>query len=236
MLNNNNISIYNFDKKIFQFKEIFNSFAVDNIGLKLEEIHNTDIKDLVPNEILKTGDDAKQPFCELFYNIDDEFDCFDKNTNKKLIKKNEFMKAYKLLMYELQENLFKEKIIFQKKPTIRVHLPNNVSTGTYHRDSEYGHSKNEINFWLPLTDAKKTATLHIEDSYMSEIYSPIDLKYGQILIFNSLLKHGTEINRENYTRVSFDFRIMKLTEYEETNKKSLVRKKKFKIGSYYDQF
>lgn len=230
-----NISIYNFDQKKLKFREIFSDFSTNNIGLDLEEIHTTDIKNLVPNEVLKTGEDSKQPFCELFYNIDDEFDCYDKNSEKKLIKNNEFMKHYRMLIFELQENLFKEKVIFQKRPTIRVHLPNNVSTGTYHRDSEYGHSKNEINFWLPLTKAKQSAALHIEDRYMSENYSPIELKYGEILIFNSLLKHGTEINREKYTRVSFDFRIMRFSEYEDTNKESFVRKKKFSIGNYYDQ-
>ena len=69
----NNIFIYKFDKQKFKFRELFNKFALSNIGFNLEEIHKTDIGKLVPLEILSTGEDAMQPFCELFYNIDDEF-------------------------------------------------------------------------------------------------------------------------------------------------------------------
>ena len=232
----NNIFLYKFDKLKFNFRELFNKFALDNIGLSLEEIHKTDIRKLVPSEILRTGEDAKQPFCELFYNIDDEFDGFNTDAPKIIIKENKFMDLYRELISDLKKNLFDDNyIVYQKKPTLRVHLPNNLSTGSYHRDSEYGHSKNEINFWLPLVDSKNTATLHIEDSFMSENYKAIDVKYGEIIVFDSSLKHGTEINVENYTRVSFDFRIMKYSEYEETNNNSLVRKKKFKLGSYYEQ-
>ena len=70
---------------------------------------------------------------------------------------------------------------------------------------------------------------------MSENFLPVEVKYGEFLIFNSLLKHGTEVNQEGSTRISFDFRIMKTSEYEESDKKSFVRRKQFKIGSYYEQ-
>ena len=232
----NNIFIYKFDKQKFKFRELFNKFALSNIGFNLEEIHKTDIGKLVPLEILSTGEDAMQPFCELFYNIDDEFDGFNKDLSSTIINENKFMDLYRWLINDLKKNLFDNNhIVYQKKPTLRVHLPNNVSTGSYHRDSEYGHSKNEINFWLPLVDSKGTATIHIEDNFMSENYKPINVKYGEMIVFDSSLKHGTEINVENYTRVIFDFRIMKYSEYEETNNDSLVRKKKFKLGSYYEQ-
>lgn len=63
--------------------------------------------------------------------------------------------------------LFKgeKRIIYQKKPTFRVHLPNNVgnayngtslvltslAVGKKHRDYDYFHPPGEINFWLPFT-------------------------------------------------------------------------------------
>lgn len=235
MLEQIKYSVFKYDTKKFNFRKIFNDFANDNIGLDLENIHRTDIKKYVPSEVLKTGEDSKQPFCELFYNIDDEFDSFDKRFELKIKKNNQFMNMYRDFIKEIKLQYFKESIVYQKKPTIRVHLPKNVSTGTYHRDSEYGHSVNEINFWLPLTDAKKTSALHIESEYMSENFIPVEVKYGEFLIFNSQLKHGTEVNQENSTRISFDFRIMRTSEYEESGKESLVRRKKFKIGSYYEQ-
>tara|TARA_B100001248_G_scaffold250487_1_gene224629 strand:+ start:25368 stop:26078 length:711 start_codon:yes stop_codon:yes gene_type:complete len=235
MLSKNKISKYKFDTKKFPFREIFNNFSIKNCGLGIDELHKTKIQDLIPQEILKTGDDSKQPYCEFFYNIDDEFDSFDRRLENKFIKENTFMKIYRSLINDLKDNLFKDEIVYQKKPTIRVHLPGNVSTGTYHRDSDYGHSIEEINFWLPLVNVQKTTSLYIEDDYMSENYKPIELNYGEILIFNSLLKHGTEINTENYTRVSFDFRIMLASQYQENSKVSYVRNKQFIIGSYYEK-
>ena len=235
MLEDNKYSIFKYDTEKFNFRKIFSDFAYNNIGLDLENIHKTDINKLVPSEILKTGEDSKQPFCELFYNIDDEFDSFDKKFKLKIKKNNNFMSLYRNFVKELKQQYFGESIVYQKKPTIRVHLPKNVSTGSYHRDSEYGHSEKEINFWLPLTDAKKTSALHIESEYMSENFLPVEVKYGEFLIFNSLLKHGTEVNQEGSTRISFDFRIMKTSEYEGSDKKSFVRRKQFKIGSYYEQ-
>ena len=78
MIEKNKYSIFEYDTKKYNFKEIFNKFSINNLGLKLEEVHKTDIKRYVPKDILKTGEDSKQPFCELFYNIDSEFDSFDK--------------------------------------------------------------------------------------------------------------------------------------------------------------
>ena len=46
--------------------------------------------------------------------------------------------------------LFDEPIIFQKKPTFRVHLRNNVAVGAFHRDRDYNHFTDEVNFFVKI--------------------------------------------------------------------------------------
>lgn len=47
--------------------------------------------------------------------------------------------------------------------------------------------------------------------------------------------HGNKENKENYTRISFDFRIIPISKWndEAEEKSSLANKIKFKIGDYY---
>ena len=152
---------------------------------------------------------------------------------KKYLKKGKFIKLYIKLLFFLQNKYFKEKIIIQKKPTLRIHLPERISVGGYHRDSDYGHPKENINCWLPFNDAFQTATLWLEREPYKQKFKPVNVKYGQILIFDSRLKHGVEVNKENYTRYSMDFRVQKKKDYKPSNKTSPKNKIKFSIGGYF---
>ena len=91
-----------------------------------------------------------------FYKIDPFFDFNNKNV------KGTFIKTYYELIKFLQEDFFKKSVIFQSKPTLRIQLPNTISVGGYHRDSDYGHQKKSLNFWLPFTNSQNTNTLWIE--------------------------------------------------------------------------
>ena len=76
-------------------------------------------------------------------------------------------------------------------------FPNNKAVGEFHRDRDYNHPLDEINIWVPITSSKKTNTIWIESKFDKNDYKPMNLDYGQFLIFDSGLKHGNRINKEN---------------------------------------
>jgi hypothetical protein len=49
---------------------------------------------------------------------------------------------------------------------------------------------------------------------MVEACKPTEARYGEILMFDPRSFHGTDENKEDLTRVSFDFRLLPLTDYE----------------------
>ncbi len=112
----------------------------------------------------------------------------------------------------------------------------------YHTDIMLGHPPQEINLWLPICGAKGSAAMSIasmEDSialfeslnldfarfaegvqYDPEIINqcasisrPAELEYGEILAFDSRCLHATQFNRTDWTRISLDFRIVPIEDY-----------------------
>lgn len=77
------------------------------------------------------------------------------------------------------------------KPILRVHIPDNISVGSYHKDSDYGHLEQKINLWLPFHDSKKTSSLWLESSPNKKDFKPYNVKYGKFLMFDSPLHRGT---------------------------------------------
>ena len=58
--------------------------------------------------------------------------------------------------------MLSEDFLYQKFPTFRVHLPNNIAVGKFHKDADFGHPKGEINFIIPLTDSYGSASVWVE--------------------------------------------------------------------------
>ena len=129
--------------------------------------------------------------------------------------------------------IIQEDLMYQKMPTLRIHKPNNLSVGGFHRDSDYNHPEGETNVWVPLTSALESSTIWIEKDYKKENYFPFNATYGEYAMFNGQLKHGNKKNNEGFTRVSFDFRIIRSRLFRENNKRLLDRGAKFSIGHYY---
>lgn len=152
---------------------------------------------------------------------------------------------FKLLYLEFIKNvvkpLFGEEIVFQKIPTFRLHFPGNIAVGEFHRDRDYRDLEwakrvNELNFFLPITDAFRTNTIWVESEEGKEDFSPINAEYGQIVMWDgSNLLHGNKINEEASTRVSFDFRVMPFSRYEPSDKGSINMNSKFGLDGYYDK-
>lgn len=128
--------------------------------------------------------------------------------------------------------LFPEPIYFQSIPSLRIHLPNNLAVGEFHRDIDYGHPQEEVNFWLPLTKANGTSAPLIEDGDGSLVSLNSDV--GEILSFDAAnRRHGNVINTTGQSRVSIDFRVLPVSKWYATESRSVNTKLHFSPGSFY---
>jgi ectoine hydroxylase-related dioxygenase (phytanoyl-CoA dioxygenase family) len=206
-----NTDIYNYDTSLYQFKELVCKILnVDD----LEKLH-----EFGQYGVFSREQDQSSKWHRLFY---DNF--------------SEFNDLYLKFIKEFIKPLFGgEQLVYQKTPTFRVHLVNNLSVGEFHKDSDYGHGTNEINFWLPFVDTFSTNTIWVESGPELEDYTPKSLDYGEILKFDGAnLLHGNKINDTGITRVSVDFRVVKYSEFVPSDNTSINTNIKFDIGGYFD--
>lgn len=125
--------------------------------------------------------------------------------------------------------------IHQRRPTFRVHLPGSLAVAEFHRDSDYNHPVGEINFMVPLTRAVETSAMWIESAPGKADYRPVNLEYGEIARFDGgRCRHGNKVNTTGRTRISFDFRLLSVEDYQKAEpKRSLSAALPFAIGGYY---
>ena len=99
----------------------------------------------------------------------------------------------------------------QRYPTVRFHLPGNISVFEFHRDSDYKHPFAEVNCFYALTQCKSSSSLHVERNLGLRNFFPLDLDAGEYSLLNtSVFAHGDLVNSEPNTRISFDFRFVPL--------------------------
>lgn len=226
---NNNLIFYEFNKEKFNFNELISKHLKDSIKCdRIEEFHKFIPKEKMPKDIYEGT--AHTYGHDILYAIDKNF----KQANIVKVSDLNFINLYREFIDFLSKEIFQKDIIFQKKPSLRIHYPNFTSYGKFHRDSDYNHPKEEINIWLPITKVQNTASMQIESEIGKEDFKPVNLEYGKFLIFNSELLHGNVVNKEGYTRFSMDFRIMFKSNYKKFKKSSATQKIKFELGEYYD--
>ena len=88
-------------------------------------------------------------------------------------------------------------IVYQKRPTFRVCLPNNLAVGGRHCDADYNHPEEEINYWVPLTPAFGTNAFFTESDPGKGDFHPFPrtLDVGEILRFwGNKCEHYNELN------------------------------------------
>lgn len=132
-----------------------------------------------------------------------------------------------------------KKYAYQRMPSLRVHYPGYTSYGVFHTDAGYNHPLGEVNFWIPITYSRDSASMYIESEIGKGDYQPVNCDPGYGFMFDGSLKHGNVINEPGLTGVSFDFRIISLDKIMEFIKSSLTAKKSFNIQdpeSYYARF
>jgi len=130
-------AIFAYDTKRFHFEEIivkiFDGFR------PLSQLHlSSSSSKTIPENFITFENDQSTPFHKTFYN--------SPHLKEFLELYNNFIKYFIAPLFPAEK-----KIVFQKKPTFRIQLPNNLCVGQKHRDRDYFHPEGEINFWLPFT-------------------------------------------------------------------------------------
>ena len=143
---------------------------------------------------------------------------------------------YNSFIKEIIQPLIGEDILYQGIPTFRVHQPSNLAVAAFHRDKDYSHSEDEINFYLPLTKAWGNNTIWVESEEGKGDYSSIDTEVGEMWMWSgATLMHGNKINDTGKSRVSVDFRVIPTKKYKDSNRISVTNKTKMIIGEYWNE-
>lgn len=212
------MKIYNYNVEDFNFAEIYCHLVECS---QLELLHESSLNTY--SQVFSREKDQGTVFHKLYY----------QNYTA------HFQPVYEKFIQEVVYPIYNCSIVYQAIPTFRVHLPGNIAVGEFHkdkwyRDQEWHQSVAELNFYLPFTQAYDSNTIWVESREDSEDYSPIEVKYGELVQWDGVnLKHGNKTNQTPTTRVSVDFRVMELSNYMPSNHGSINTGTKFEIGGYY---
>ena len=140
-----------------------------------------------------------------------------------------------------------------------------MSNRDYHNDIMLGHPPEEINVWIPFTDSSLSKSFKVlplkfsleilkqfkynfndlhhaiwndEDliNDFERVANCVEIKYGQVLLFDSRCIHASVLNHSDYTRVSMDVRLIPVIDYEKLPFKYIgtgIRKSEFTPQGYY---
>ncbi|MBL4906739.1 MAG: hypothetical protein JKX94_04745 [Sneathiella sp.] len=126
---------------------------------------------------------------------------------------SDFYHLYHRWLEEIIGPRYGNKISYTMHPKMRVHLSGTPSVSDFHNDASVTGRDDQINVYLPFTDVFDGSTLWCQKDYESTESIPLNLKYGQALIWDGgYLSHGTKENNTDVTRVSCDFRFAYLDE------------------------
>lgn len=168
----------------------------------------------------------------------------------------EVIKRYQRFVRNEVLPLFKEKsFAVQKEPNFRISMPHNTAIGKkvseenpietnkgkekvgIHSDSMYGHPPGEINFIIGLTPVHGTNGLQFELKPNEGEFKSVEMDYGQFFQFyGNKCRHFNYVNDTEDTRISFDFRVIPMSQYDPNyTSESVHSKRKFLIGDYFEQ-
>ena len=142
-----------YDTKKFPFKEVVKEMLQVESLEHLHELEHYDVLEREKDQSTKWHRAYYDNFTEKFYPLYVEF------------------------VNHLKERFGYEEIIYQKIPTFRAHLVENLGVGEWHRDRTYNHGVTEVNFWLPFTDTYDTNTIWMESKEDLEDFMPYSVKW-----------------------------------------------------------
>jgi hypothetical protein len=147
-----------------------------------------------------------------------------------------FMATYRRFVVDVIQPYVGEPVVLQSVPNFRFQMPNSAAVTSWHRDKDAGHDERELNIWVPLTSVCSRTCVWLESSPGLEDYSPALVPEGCALVFDGAnLRHGNVMNTSSFTRVSFDFRVIRESEYEDRAQTSMNLGKRFAIGDYFER-
>lgn len=142
----------------------------------------------------------------------------------------EFREMYFKVARPFLEGLVGNELAMQLRINLSIQLPGDDSSLLpVHADTWSGDSPFEVVVWLPLVDCYRTkamyilppsATTELSNEFASRAGSSsedlfqtirknvkwLDVKYGEVLIFDQALPHGNRVNQEGETRWSMNCR------------------------------
>jgi len=201
-----------YDTEKFPFKEVVKEMLqVDSLE-RLHELEDYDVLEREKDQSTKWHRAYYDTFSEKFYPL------------------------YVKFVDHLKERFEYDSIIYQRIPTFRAHLVDNLAVGEWHRDRYYNHGESEVNFWTPFTNAYDTNTIWTESKEGAEDFMPYDVKYGEVLVFSGAnLLHGNKINKTRETRVSVDFRLVDPSKFVNNEGLSVNGITSFTLGGYFEK-
>jgi len=156
------------------------------------------------------------------------------NFRIKIIREVNDIKEFRKIYFELAKpylyTLVGNELAMQLRINLSIQLPGDDSSLlATHADTWSGDSPYEVVVWLPIVDCFGTKAMYIlppketeklekdfinkaggnsEDLYQNikEKVKWLEVKYGEVLIFNQALPHGNRINKEAETRWSMNCR------------------------------
>jgi len=99
--------------------------------------------------------------------------------------------------------------VVQSSPVLRVVMPSAHRATLPHRDADYGHLAEELNFWMPLSPVWDSNSLFVEGFPGRGDYAPLTGGVGHLFRFwGNQCSHYAMPNATARTRVSLDFRVV----------------------------
>jgi hypothetical protein len=226
-----------------EFIAVFKKIYTDKYGFidNMNNFHKTLETNALCNgekKLIKQIKELGKDRTSIFY--DDYHNFVDSN--------NEFNEVYYKFIDKYVKPIYGSKIVVQKTPNLRISFPDSTAIGKHkheneennviglHKDSDFGHHEEEINYIIPITEMFDTNSIYYEPSQESNAstdqYLNLKLKTNEYFIgkFNKLL-HFNKINKTGFTRISLDFRIIPYEKYM-TNL-DYFKGTKFELGKYY---
>ena len=140
-----------------------------------------------------------------------------------------FKMSYYNLSKEFLDQIVGNELVMQSRINLSIQLPDDSSSLLpIHADTWSGVSPFEVVVWLPLVDCYQTKTMYFlkkknvskinkillnkkisTDKIFNKIKKDVEwleLKYGQVLIFDQSIPHGNVVNKEAETRWSMNCR------------------------------
>lgn len=231
-----NHNIFTYDNKLFNFVDFFKKIYNENDLQKLH-LESNDYKKYQDSLNLEILSDNQTDLHDIFYN--------------KIKNDDEFKILYCKFIKYIYHNFFPNDkyILYQSFPSIRIQYPQSIAIPS-HKDSDSlsNHPLGEKNFLIPITEMKNSNSIYIETEPDKKDFLSIHLEPGDLLYFNgNLCTHYNEKNIENKLRISLDFRIILLEDYNKyiknwnldiisSNPRDILKKRdptKMIAGGYY---